>query len=170
MNRQYRYIGSDDIKNLVCPSEHRAIVHQAQDIIRWIKGTGQLHKNTGFVVATFIIDTNENLWIADRHSEHYVCAQGKEVLSAGEITFSVDRSNVEVVEITNQSTGYCPEPESWTIVQQALTRAKIPHPKGFTFEFIFRRCEKCYAKNVVKEGWFDCGVCGAELSQDWNFN
>jgi hypothetical protein len=170
MDQQYRYLGSDDIKNIVFVSEHRAVIHQAEDIVQWINNTGQLRKNTGLVVATFIIDTIGNLWIADRHSEHYVCAQGKNVLSAGEITFLIHGQNIEVIEITNQSTGYCPEPESWSVVDEVLSKATIIHPQGFTHEFIFRRCQRCLSKNVVKEGWFMCGVCGEELNQEWNFD
>ncbi|BDA71358.1 hypothetical protein CAL7716_055240 [Calothrix sp. PCC 7716] len=58
---------------------------------------------------TVIIDVDEQLWIADRHSEHVQCARGQRVLSAGEITFTLASSNVLVSEVSNQSTGYCPE-------------------------------------------------------------
>jgi hypothetical protein len=36
-------------------------------------------------------------------------------------------------------------------------------------EVMFRRCVKCGERNVVKGGWFVCGVCEAELPQQWNF-
>jgi hypothetical protein len=49
------------------------------------------------------------------------------------------------------------------------SRIGIAHPGRFTTEVVFRRCEKCRERNVVKDGWFRCGVCGAELPGEWNF-
>ena len=74
-----------------------------------------------------------------------------------------------MVEVSNQSTGYCPEPESWPAVAAALGRIGVRHPGQFTTEVVFRRCVKCGERNVVKGGWFVCGVCEAELPQQWNF-
>ncbi len=65
--------------------------------------------NNSEIIATFVIDTASNLRINDRHSEHIVCANGEMVLSAGEITFEMYKNNVvQISQITNQSTGYCP--------------------------------------------------------------
>jgi hypothetical protein len=72
--------------------------------------------------------------------------------------------------VTNQSTGYCPEPESWPAVAAALDRIPLPHPGGFTPSFIFRRCPACVQLNVVKEGDFTCAVCGADLPLRWNLD
>jgi hypothetical protein len=115
------------------------------------------------VVVTFIIDPSGQLWINDRRSEHVLCAGGGDVLSAGEMTFSL-RPKLEVVEVSNQSTGYCPEPDSWPAVENVLTRLGIPHPKDFTLICIFRRCEACHTLNLVKDDWFECAVCQSPLS------
>ncbi len=72
----------------------------------------------GSFIATFIITLNEELLVAPRRSEHVACASGGPVLSAGEITFD---DNLVVIEVTNQSTGFCPEPESWASVAIHLT-------------------------------------------------
>jgi hypothetical protein len=53
--------------------------------------------------------------------------------------------------------------------RRALDRIGVPHPGRFTTEMVFRRCRKCGERNVVKDGWFACGVCGAELPAEWNF-
>jgi hypothetical protein len=71
--------------------------------------------------------------------------------------------------VTNQSTGYCPEPESWPAVATALDRIGVAHPGRFTQEIVFRRCTACGERNVVKDGWYVCGSCGADLPADWNF-
>jgi RNA polymerase sigma factor (sigma-70 family) len=97
-------------------------------------------------------------------------AGGSPVLSAGEMFFRLSVSSVEAVEVTNQSTGYCPEPESWPAVASALDALGIAHPGRFTQEVVFRRCPTCGERNVVKDGWYVCGMCGAGLPADWNFS
>lgn len=169
MKREYSYIGPEEILQSGEWKTARTRVRGLEDITKWIDETEQSPDAYGQFAATFIIDVDGNLWIADRHSEHVACARGGEVLSAGEISFTIEGENVEVSEITNQSTGYCPEPESWPIVDRALSCAGIPHSGNFTMEFIFRRCESCGLKNIVKEEWFECAVCGVELPKKWNF-
>ncbi len=121
------------------------------------------------IAATFVVDDQCMLLVADRRSEHVACAGGRPVLSAGEMFFRLANSGVEVVEVTNQSTGFCPEPESWPAAAFALERADLPHPAGFTQAFVFRRCPVCKERNVVKDGWFFCSLCGTDLPADWNF-
>jgi hypothetical protein len=89
------------------------------------------------------------------------------VLAAGEMTFRVGRT-VEV-SATNQSTGYCPEPSCLEAVRAALERAGLEAPDAFEPAFEFRRCDGCASVNLVKEGVFECAVCGEALPADWNF-
>jgi hypothetical protein len=118
-------------------------------------------------IATFVIDATGILLIADRRSEHVVCAGGKEILSAGEITFHIGRS-VEVVGISNQSTGYCPEPESWPAVVVGLVRAGLLAPEAFSLACVFRRCIECRSLTIVKNEVFECGICDSELPAAYN--
>jgi hypothetical protein len=120
------------------------------------------------VIATFVVDASGELRIADRHSEHVACAGGQPVLSAGEITFEITADSVRVVGVSNQSTGYCPEPVSWPAVEWALQRAGLEAPTRFTLVCVFRRCLRCDTINLVKEGVFECCVCGTELSREYN--
>ena len=167
--REYAYVGPADILDNLPPQSSRALIQSSDDVITWINATHQPREYNNFVIATFIIDLQGRLWVNDRRSEHVLCAAGQKVLSAGEMTFDPNPTGVEVVEVSNQSTGYCPEPDSWQAVEQALTAANIPHPSDFTMTFIFRRCETCGAKNIVKDEWFECGVCQSPLSETWNF-
>jgi len=167
--RQYCYVGSHNLLQILQQPSQRAHVHNADDVLQWIKETHQALNVDKTIIATFIIDLGQQLWIADQRSEHVRCAVGQPVLSAGEMTFAVYSNHVEVVEVTNQSTGYCPEPESWEDVAATLTRTGLSFPSDFTTAYLFRRCEKCGATNIVKDMWFECGVCQAPLSQQWNF-
>jgi hypothetical protein len=164
MSRQYTYVGLHEIAQLLQHSPQRTLVQQAADVLHWIKDTGQPLGADDSVTATFIVDLKEQLWIADRHSEHVACAAGQNVLAAGEITFCLAKGQIRVSEITNQSTGYCPDLPSWTAVAAALDRLHLPHPPAFTTVFVFRRCTACGQTNIVKEDWFECAVCSKSLS------
>ena len=89
-------------------------------------------------------------------------------LAAGEIAFRRAPGGWEVVEVSNQSTGYCPDPDCWPAVAGALDRAGVGGPDGFTHALVFRRCERCRENNVVREGEFVCVFCGGELPLGWN--
>jgi hypothetical protein len=116
------------------------------------------------VPATFVIDRGGALLLAARGSEHVVCAGGHPVLAAGELFFD----GLDVVEATNQSTGYCPEPSSWPVVERALDGAGVGHPGAYTATFVFRRCTSCGQLNIVKDGWYACAVCNGALPEAWN--
>lgn len=166
---QYYYLGPRELLENLPENAGGVVIVSPDDITRWITATHQPHEYAGIVVATFIINTQGHLVINDRRSEHVLCAGGKNVLSAGEIFFQLGKESIQVVEITNQSTGYCPEPTSWQAVEHALSTVGIQYPNDFTVKFIFCLCKKCGTKNIVKDDWFECGVCQSPLSEDWNF-
>jgi hypothetical protein len=166
----YRYVGSEQIRQSVPKDSHRLHVTSAQAILRWIAATRQPRELDGTVVVTFIIDPTGELWINDRRSEHVLCADGQDVLSAGEMTFAIQRERLEVVEVSNQSTGYCPEPDSWPAVERALAAIAVSHPDDFTMICIFRRCDTCHTLNLVKDEWYECAVCQAPLNDMWNLD
>jgi hypothetical protein len=134
-----------------------------------VRRTGRHSDADDFIAATFVIDADGHLLVADRRTEHVACAGGQPVLSAGEMFFDLEGDHVEAREVSNLSTGYCPEAESWPEVAAALDRVGLAHPGRFTAEVVFRRCEKCGERNVVKDGWFVCEVCGSDLPRCWNF-
>ncbi|TCO61994.1 hypothetical protein EV192_102131 [Actinocrispum wychmicini] len=117
---------------------------------------------------TFIVDTDGVLRLAPRRSEHVACASGGMVLCAGEMSFCREAGRWRVGEVSNQSTGYCPDVTSWPAVAEALDRAGIRRPAGFTHEVVFRRCTNCQEHNIVREDDFVCVFCDAVLPQEWN--
>lgn len=170
VSRKYRYVGPEDIRAKALSRPGGGVIGCAADVAQWARAAGQPADRGGTVVATFVIDIGGRLLVADRRSEHVACAGGGDVLSAGEMFFVIDGNTVRVEEVSNQSTGYCPEPESWPAVERTLEHAGIKHPGGFTTVCVFRRCEACGARNIVKDDWFYCDVCGAALSAQWNFD
>ncbi len=169
MSNVYSYMGDGCLNTSRLFNTDRMLLAVRQDALAAVPRARSAHWDEP-VVFTFIVDADGSLWIADRHSEHVACARGGDVLSAGEMMFEVDGESVSVTDVTNQSTGYCPEPESWPAVAAALDKAGIAHPNGFTRAFLFRLCEGCGQTNIVKEGDFTCAVCGIELKQEWNFS
>jgi len=170
MRRHYCYVGSPEIAHLPADPRYRYRVEAAADVERWAWETQQVRSSAQAITATFIINGEEQLWIADRHSEHIACADGQPVLAAGEITFHWDCSGISVTEVTNQSTGYCPEPDSWDVVAAVLQRLNLAHPTAFTTCFLFRRCIHCGTTNIVKDSWWECAACQAPLSPIWNYD
>ncbi|MDQ0792551.1 hypothetical protein QFZ58_006748 [Streptomyces sp. B1I3] len=108
------------------------------------------------------------LRLAPRRSEHVACAGGDMVLSAGEIGFVREADRWTVDEVSNQSTGYCPDVTSWSAVARALDRVELGRPSGFTHEVVFRRCPDCQEHNIVREDDFVCVFCGSDLPERWN--
>jgi len=168
MRPTYRYVGPKKIAERARSAPAGVRVESPEDVRRWIRQTGQDLDAAGSVIATFIIDESGWLRIADRRSEHVGCAGGSPVRSAGEMTFTIRRNGVSVTWVTNQSSGYCPEPDSWPAVEAALERAGIAAPDGFSQAFDFRRCPRCGAINIVKDGVFECGACSTPLPVEWN--
>jgi hypothetical protein len=170
MRQTYRYIGPKKIGARAPAAPAGIRVESPEDVLRWVRQTGQESTPAKNVTATFVIDETGSLRIADRRSEHVACAGGQPVKSAGEMTFTVVAKRVSVTWVTNQSTGYCPEPDSWPEVKGALSRAGIPAPDGFSLAFVFRRCQHCGFINLVKDEVFECGVCSTPLPAKWNLD
>ncbi len=170
MRPMYWYVGPMKIAERARSAPAGVRIESPEHVLRWIRQTSQDVDAAGNVVATFVIDEAGWLRIADRRSEHVACAGGRPVRSAGEMTFNVRKDSVSVSWVTNQSTGYCPEPDSWPAVQAALVRAGIAAPDGFSQTFDFRRCPRCGSINIVKDGVFECGACSTPLPEEWNLD
>jgi hypothetical protein len=140
-----------------------------RELEAWMRQAGQRPNRQGVVVVTFVVDEQGELRVADRGSEHIACSGGGRVLSAGEMFFARTDGSWRVEEVSNQSTGFCPEPESWPAVASALDRAGIAHPGRFTHAVAFRRCPACGERNIVKDDAPVCELCGGELPGGWNF-
>jgi hypothetical protein len=166
--RLYHYVGPSDLEARCGGRPTGTRISSAADLLAWIRDTGQRPGPDG-LSATFVIAAEGELLLADRRSEHVACAGGGQVLSAGEMFFRFRGDRVEVAEVSNQSTGYCPEPASWPAVAGALDRVGVAHPGRFTTEVVFRRCTGCGERNIVRDAWFVCAMCGADLPAEWNF-
>ena len=165
IDRIYKYVGPRVIREKAAGQPAGAEVRTITDVMRWMDACATEHD---FVAATFVVMPGDRLLLADRHSEHVACAGGGDVLAAGEIFFSPSGNSITVSEVSNQSTGYCPDVDSWRVVERVLERLGLEHPGGFTTACIFRRCTGCGERNIVKDAWFRCAVCGKELEAEWN--
>ncbi|WDI44594.1 hypothetical protein [Bremerella sp. P1] len=166
MRRLYQYVGPEHIRESSHNAPPGSIIHSLDDLHIWLDSHAHDAQPDGSITATFVIDQTGFLRLAPRQSEHVACASGGPVLSAGEMTFDADG---EVIAVTNQSTGFCPEPESWPTVESALDKIGIVYPGTFTQTIIFRRCPGCGERSIVKDDWYVCELCGSELPTTWNF-
>lgn len=149
------------------PDSQGQPIRSPKDFTRWLTTCGEDELAEPF---TFVIDLDGTLRIAPRRSEHVACAGGAPVLSAGEITFTYEQGHWIVSQVSNHSTGYCPDPASWPAVNDALDTAGLAHPGHFTDSIVFRRCPQCHQRNLVKDNDFSCAICGTELPQQWNLD
>ncbi|WP_433471691.1 S1 RNA-binding domain-containing protein [Spirillospora sp. CA-142024] len=163
--RRYRYIGPDEIRMQIWSDGRGQPITSPGDLSAWLARQDVPEREEPF---TFVIDETLTLRVAPRRSEHVVCAGGEPVLSAGEITFAGSGEGWRVSEISNQSTGYCPDLDSWTAVQAALGNAGLDHPGSFTVPFVFRRCMCCGQLNIVKDDHYACAMCDGPLPAAWN--
>ncbi|WP_212747336.1 DUF5959 family protein [Streptomyces montanus] len=112
---------------------------------------------------TFVVDLSGTLRLAPRRSEHVACAGGEAVRAAGELAFARTAQGWTVTYASNQSTGYCPDVESWPAVAAALARAGITHGSAYTHPITYRRCPECGEWNSVQDAHFVCVFCDADL-------
>ncbi|MGW2111785.1 hypothetical protein [Streptomyces sp. NPDC001948] len=163
--RSYRYVGPVELKTAVRPGGGGCRISSAADFDGWITGRSVAELAEPF---TFVVGMDGVLRLAPRRSEHVACAGGDMVLSAGEISFIREAHRWAVSEVSNQSTGYCPDVNSWPEVARALDNAGLERPSGFTHEVVFRRCLSCQEHNIVREDDFVCVFCGSDLPAAWN--
>ncbi len=163
--RRYSYVGPPELRDRVARGDAVAIA-RATALAGWLAGRDRRELVEPF---TFVVALDGELRLAPRRSEHLALAGGHDVLAAGEIAFAPALSGWHVTEVTNQSTGYCPDPDSWPAVGDALDRIGVRHPDDFTNKVIFRRCPACDERNIVRDHDFTCAQCDSALPEQWNF-
>ncbi|MFB6640789.1 hypothetical protein ACFCYF_26450 [Streptomyces chartreusis] len=146
--RSYRYVGPAELKAAVRPDSGGCRISSAAEFGDWIAGRSAAELTEPF---TFVVGADGALRLAPRRSEHVACAGGAMVLSAGEIGFVREADRWSVSEVSNQSTGYCPDIGSWSEVARALDNVGLERPSGFTHE-----------------NYFVCVFCGSDLPETWN--
>ncbi|MYS21272.1 hypothetical protein GA0115240_128515 [Streptomyces sp. DvalAA-14] len=165
--RCFRYVGPADL-SAAARAEGAAVgIRTGSDLAAWLAVRTEEELREPF---TFVIGLDGMLRLAPRRSEHVACAGGEPVLSAGEIAFARRAGEWAVAEISNQSTGYCPDVASWPAVADALDLLGLRHPEVFTHEVVFRRCPRCQEHNIVREEHFVCVFCDADLPAGWNID
>jgi hypothetical protein len=163
--RLYHYVGPEHVRAAAAGAPAGTPIDSRDALVRWIS-TQTNDADGAEVIATFVITPDGVLRVANRRSEHVACASGQAVMSAGEMRFSI--GGARLVAASNLSTGFCPEPTSWSAVADALDRAGIVHGSRFDDEMTFRRCPECGERNLVKDDWFVCAICSSALPDEWN--
>ena len=169
--KTYDYVGPAEIFKRIEEKYQGTVIATTEDVLNWLLANNGRLKTDALIICTFIINLEGKLLIADRHSEHVQCANGEAVRSAGEIGFYIDdRQEVKVETLTNQSTGYCPSSTSWVEVENALSKIQgLTIPKGFDPAFVFSYCPDCQTRQIVKDAFYFCAICGHPLLTENDF-
>jgi hypothetical protein len=69
----YQYVGPDDIRSRSAAQPCGSIIEAPDDLRTWLTSSRPSGAG-GFVAATFVIDPDSRLRLADRRSEHIACA------------------------------------------------------------------------------------------------
>jgi len=164
--RNHRYIGPPELRAAVRPGGEGRAIGSPADFDAWAARRPPAELDEPF---TFMVDAGGLLRLAPRRSEHVACAGGAPVLGAGEVAFARRAGRWTVGEVSNQSTGYRPDPDaSWPAVAAALDRAGLDRPAFFTHVLLFRLCTGCREQNTVHDLDFTCLFCGDPLPERWN--
>jgi hypothetical protein len=158
--RRYGYVGPPEIWPAAEDAPRGRVVRGAEDFRTWAEEREPAEFAEPF---TYVVDADGLLRPAARRSEHVACAGRDSVRAAGEVAFRRDGGGWAVAEVSNQSTGYCPDSGCWPSVAAALDRAGVARPERFTHEIVFRRCTGCGEVSIVREGDFVCVLCGQDL-------
>ncbi len=142
-HREYQYVGPPEILEIARTQPHGTAISSVADLTVWLETKPTEQTPDGNWIATFTLGVDSVLCVAPRRSEHVACAAGGPVLSAGEIIIDGECC---VPEISNQSTGFCPEPESWSALEPVLNHAGIIHPGKFTNAVVFLFVLSCLKK------------------------
>jgi hypothetical protein len=161
----YRYVGPAELRGLRSGAGAVAVTTPGV-LADWLSRRNLDERAEPF---TFVVTLDGSLRLAPRRSEHVALAGGDVVLGAGEMTFMRTGADWQVAEVTNQSTGFCPDPDSWPAIAAALDRIGVTRPGDFTDKVTFRRCPNCSERNVVRDDDFICALCGSALPAYWNF-
>ncbi|MGW7285630.1 hypothetical protein ACWGH4_09055 [Streptomyces sp. NPDC054847] len=158
--RRFGYVGPRAIWHAAEDAPEGQVIRSSDDFREWAEAREPAEWAEPF---TYVVDEEGFLRLAARRGEHVACAGRAAVRAAGEVAFGRDGDGWEVVQVSNQSTGYCPDPDCWPSVAAALDRAGIPRPARFTQEIVFRCCAGCTEFNIVREDHFVCVFCGEDL-------
>ena len=150
-------------------STPRHEVATVDGLLKWAIEAGNFSQGTASEIFTYTVLPGHRLFIADRHSEHVACARGSVVECAGEITFRRLKRGLVIEEVSNLSTGYCPESNTWVALDLALKAAGFPGVHGFTSAFEFRYCQRCLQTCVIKDEVYECPSCWQPLPAEWNY-
>jgi hypothetical protein len=164
--RVYRYVGPAELRSV--PTSTSAVAVTTLGVLAdWLSSRNRDERAEPF---TFVVALDGLLRLAPRRSEHVTLAGGDVVLGAGEMTFVQAGADWRVAEVTNQSTGFCPDPDSWPAIAAALDRVGVSHPGDFTGKVTFRMCPNCGERNIVRDDDFTCALCESTLPAYWNFD
>ena len=166
LTRRYCYVGPADLRSLPQPVD-LVDVESPTVLDRWLEDRKPRDRVEPF---TYMVTVDGALRIAPRQCEHVACTGGTDVLAAGEMRFEYDETTWAVTQVSNQSTGYCPDLDSWHAIAAALDRLDVRHPDGFTHPIVFRVCPACCAINIVHDDIFECIMCPEELPREWNLD
>lgn len=89
--------------------------------------------------------------------------------AAGEVELGVAQKQLVVRGVTNQSTGYCPEPSCFGEIAAALVRVGVSATGRAVARLHLPAMSQVRSDRHREEDDFECAVCATPLPKEWNF-
>lgn len=124
----YRYAGQEERRKTAEMNYHRFLIRDYQDLQKAIPKIEQEKNGHPSKPQTYIITTDNKMFIGGDVHEHVDVAQGEDVLAAGEAFFEKYDNKWIIEKINNRSYGYFPDKTCFSEIKKALENSGIVFP------------------------------------------
>lgn len=139
---EYTYVGDEERRKTAEMNYERFILRDHEDLKKAIPIIEKEKSGHPSRPQTYIITTNNIMYIGGQVHEHVDVAQGENVLAAGEAFFEKSDNKWIIEKINNRSYGYYPDKSCFAEIQKALQNSDIIIPNQIT-------------PAGFKDGWMD---------------
>jgi hypothetical protein len=146
----YTYVGDEERRQTAEMNYHRFLLRDYQDLKKAIPLIEKEKNGHPSRPQTYIITTDNKMYIGGDVHEHVDVAQGEDVLAAGEAYFEKYNNKWIIEKINNRSYGYFPDKTCFSEIKKAMENSGITIPNYI-----------CSANPT--QGWMDNDLL------DWNW-
>jgi len=124
----YSYVGEEERRQTAEMNYHRFIIRDYEDLEKAIPLIEKEKNGHPSRPQTYIITTDNRMFIGGDVHEHVDVAQGEDILAAGEAFFEKYNGKWIIEKINNRSYGYFPDKTCYSEVKKTLENSGIVFP------------------------------------------
>lgn len=128
----YRYCGQEERRKAAELNYKRFLIRDSDDLKKAIPIIEQEKNGHPSRPQTYIVTTDNKLYIGGDVHEHVDVAQGEDILAAGEAFFEKNNGKWIIEKINNRSYGYFPDKTCFSEIKKAMENSGIVIPCNIT--------------------------------------